>query len=138
MSEATSSSNHIGTTIPPLADALTGFKSETLKKCPFCGNPARLTLLDDEGFVIDYDVIDSDCYNARRDEDGNADPNDLIKFAKETNVLGEMVYCYAVHCEVCSASTSRMDIEDAISDWNRRAYPIEEWRSAFAPSEGIQ
>ena len=92
MSEATSSSNHIGTTIPPLADAPTGSSVPNLKKCPFCGNKARLNT----------------------------------------------VHHYVIMCTGCSASIQGKDLKKTISDWNRRAYPIEEWRSAFAPSEGIQ
>ena len=131
-------SNHNGTTITPLADTLTGFDSSTLKSCPFCGfKSANLVLFDEEGYVISDETWDNECGDeVRRNEDGDADPEELIAWAKKNLEL--YVDHYGIECFECGATVYGHSPDFAKGKWNRRAYPIEEWRSAFAPSEGIQ
>lgn len=131
-------SNHNGTTTTPLADAITGFDSSTLKSCPFCGfESAELVLFDDEGYVISEETWDNECGDAvRRNEEGDPNREDLIKWAQIHHEL--YVDHYGIECCECGATVYGHSPDFVKGKWNRRAYPINEWRSAFAPSEGIQ
>lgn len=131
-------SNHNGTTTTLLADKITGFDSSSLKSCPFCGfKSAELVLFDDEGYVISEEVWDNECGDAvRRNEEGDPNREDLIKWAQIHYEL--YVDHYGIECFECGAIVYGHSPEFAKQKWNRRAYNIAEWRSAFAPSGVIE
>ena len=131
-------SNHNGTTTTPLADAITGFDSSTLKSCPFCGfKSAGLILIAEDGYILSEEVWDDECGDAvRRNEEGDPNREDLIKWAQINREL--YVDHYGIECFECGATVYGHSPDFVKEKWNRRAYSIQEWRSAFAPSEGIQ
>lgn len=130
-------SNHNGTTTTPLADAITGFDSSTLKSCPFCGfKSAELVLFDDEGYVVTEELwVDESGTYIRKDK-GLPYIEDTIQWAQKH--YEEYVDHYGIECSECGATVYGHSPDFVKEKWNRRAYPIKEWRSAFAPSEGIQ
>lgn len=131
-------SNHNGTTTTPLADSITGFNSRTLKSCPFCGaKTVELVLFDDEGYLITeefWDDVSRIC--TRMDKDSKKHHEYLIEWAQKN--YEAYVEGYGVRCFNCNATIVGQDPDTVKNNWNRRAYPINEWKSAFAPSEGIQ
>lgn len=131
-------SNHNGTTTTLLADMVTGFDSSSLKSCPFCGfHAAQLVIFDEEGYVFGPEAMDNECGEyVSRNEDGDPDLHELVMYWKEH--IGEVADHYGIECEECGAIVFGHSPEFAKEKWNRRAHNIAEWRSAFAPSEGIQ
>lgn len=131
-------SNHNGTTITPLADLITGFESKDLKSCPFCGvNTVNLVIFDEEGYSIDIHTLDNECdETVSRDEDGNPDIVELVTYWRHH--IGEIADHYGIECYECGALVYGPSPEFAKTKWNRRAHHIDEWKSAFSPSEGIE
>lgn len=131
-------SNHNGTTIPPLADMVTGFDSTDLKSCPFCGfRTAHLVIFDEEGYVFGKEAMDNECdETVSRDDEGVPDMDQLIAYWKEH--IEEVADHYGIECYECGAIVFGHSPNYAKGKWNRRSYNVHEWRSAFAPRRDVE